>query len=91
MMFFFEKLGLKTIDIDNIVKKLTEIRKSIYKVFDQKNLIKKRIAWHRDQVSKTVKYFQSLKKLKLINGNQSVPKVTKDILGEIKRYSNQKN
>lgn len=57
-----------------------------YKIFDEKNLIKKRIAWHKDQVGKTVKYFQSLGKMKIINGNQTVPKVTQDILKYIEEY-----
>jgi adenylate kinase len=46
---------------------------------DNKIKIKKRIKWHKDQVSKTVKYFESLKKLKKIKGNQSVEKVSQDI------------
>jgi adenylate kinase family enzyme len=45
-----------------------------------------RIKWHKDQVGKTVKYFKSLRKLKTINGNQPIPKVTKDILREIEEY-----
>ena len=65
--------------------------KAIYKLFDSKKLIARRIAWHKDQVGKTVKYFQSLKKMKIINGNQPIPKVTKDILKEIERYRNWKN
>jgi adenylate kinase len=60
--------------------------KAIYKVFDTKKIIKTRIAWHKNQVGKTVKYFQSLGKLKKINGKQSVPKVTKDILKAIEEY-----
>lgn len=48
--------------------------------------IKKRIKWHKDQVSKTVKYFQSLKKLKKINGNNSVEKVYKDIEKALSRF-----
>ncbi|MFA6177651.1 MAG: nucleoside monophosphate kinase [Candidatus Paceibacterota bacterium] len=60
--------------------------KAIYKVLDTKKLIRKRIKWHKDQVGKTVKYYQSLGKIKIINGNQPVPKVTKDILKEIKKY-----
>ncbi len=58
----------------------------IYKVFDEKKLIAKRIAWHKDQVSKSVKYFEKLGKLKKINGNQPIPKVTKDILKAIEGY-----
>jgi adenylate kinase len=60
--------------------------KTIYKIFDDKKTIKTRIAWHKDQVGKAVKYFESLGKLKKINGNQPIPKVTKDILKEIERY-----
>ncbi len=60
--------------------------KAIYKVFDNKKLIAVRIAWHKDQVGKTVKYFKSLNKLKTINGNQPISKVTKDILKEIEKY-----
>jgi len=62
--------------------------KAIYKLYDTKKLIKVRIAWHKDQVGKTVKYFKSLNKLKIINGNQAIPKVTKDILKEIEEYKN---
>ena len=53
--------------------------KDIYKVFDTKELIKKRIKWHKDQVGKTVKYFEGLGILKKINANQSVEKVNQDI------------
>jgi adenylate kinase family enzyme len=60
--------------------------KAIYKVFDTKKIIGVRIAWHKDQVGKTVKYFKGLNKLKVINGNQPIPKVTKDILKEIEKY-----
>jgi len=60
--------------------------KTIYKVFDTEKLIKTRIKWHKDQVGKTVKYFQSLGKLKIINGNQPISKVTKDILKAISDY-----
>jgi len=60
-----------------------------YKVFDNKKNIATRIAWHKDQVGKTVKYFESLEKLKKINGNQPISKVTKDILKEIEAYKKQ--
>ena len=53
--------------------------KDIYKVFDTEKHIKVRIKWHKDQVSKTVKYFESLGKLKKVNGNQSIEKVHQDI------------
>jgi adenylate kinase len=60
--------------------------KAIFKVLDTKKIIAKRIKWHKDQVGKTVRYYKSLGKLKVINGNQPVPKVTKDILKEIREY-----
>lgn len=60
--------------------------KEEYKIFDQKNLIKKRIDWHKNQVGKTVKYFESLSKMNIVNGNQPVIKVTKDILKIIEEY-----
>ncbi len=46
---------------------------------DDENKIKRRIKWHKEQVSKTVNYFDSLGKLKKINGNQPIEKVTEDI------------
>ncbi len=60
--------------------------KEMYKVLDKKKLIARRIAWHKDQVGKTVKYYQKLGILKKINGNQPIPKVTKDILKTIQGY-----
>jgi adenylate kinase family enzyme len=60
--------------------------KNIYKLFDTKKLIGIRIAWHKDQVGKTVKYYQKLKIMNIINGAQPVPKVTKDILKVIENY-----
>ena len=60
--------------------------KEIYKVFDTKKLIGIRIKWHKDQVGKTVKYYKSLGKMNIINGNQPIPKVTKDILKVIEKY-----
>lgn len=48
--------------------------------------IKKRINWHKDQVGKTVKYYQKLGLMRVINGNQPIPKVTKDILKEITKF-----
>jgi adenylate kinase family enzyme len=68
------------------LKRKTSNVKEIYKAFDTKKLIGVRIAWHKDQVGKTVKYFKSLNKLKVINGNQQVSKVTKDILKAIEAY-----
>ena len=64
--------------------------KAIYKVLDTKKLVSARIKWHKDQVGKTVKYYQGLNKLTVINGDQPIPKVTKDILKVIEEH-NQKN
>jgi adenylate kinase family enzyme len=60
--------------------------KKIHKVLDTEKIIAKRIKWHKDQVGKTVKYYKSLGKMRVINGNQPIPKVTKDILKEIEKY-----
>ncbi len=60
--------------------------KAIYKILDTKKIIATRIKWHKDQVGKTVKYYQGLGKIKIINGNQPIKNVTKDILREIKEY-----
>ncbi|MBI3305800.1 nucleoside monophosphate kinase [Candidatus Nomurabacteria bacterium] len=58
--------------------------KNIYKVLDTQKIIKARISYHKKQVwGKTAKYFESLGKLKVINGNQPIPKVAKDILKAI--------
>jgi len=46
---------------------------------DMKKNISYRIKWHKMQVSKSVNYFDSLGKLKKINGNQSIEKVHEDI------------
>ncbi|MBP9711721.1 MAG: nucleoside monophosphate kinase [Candidatus Pacebacteria bacterium] len=63
--------------------------KAIYKVFDTEKMIAARIKYHKNQVMKTIAYFDSLKKLVTINGNQPISKVTKDILKAIQKY--QKN
>jgi adenylate kinase family enzyme len=60
--------------------------KEIYKILDDKKIIATRIKWHKDQVGKTVKYYQGLRKMNIINGNQPVAKVTKDILQKIEEY-----
>lgn len=60
--------------------------KSIYKIWDNKKDIATRIKWHKDQVGKTVKYFEKLGILKKINGNQSITGTTKDILKVIKEH-----
>ncbi len=59
-------------------KKDLNIR-DVYKVFDTDKIIKERIKVHKNQVSKTMNYFNKLKLLKKINGNQPIEKVYKDI------------
>ena len=46
---------------------------------DDKVKIARRIKWHKEQVSKTVNYFESLKNLKKVNGNQTIEKVSHNI------------
>lgn len=73
------------------MKRKTGNMKAIYKVFDIKEIIGKRIKWHKEQVGKTVKYFESLGKLKKINGNQPIDKVYLDIekaLSHFKKLNN---
>ena len=67
-------------------KEVLKRSKSRQRNIDDKIYIQKRIKWHKDQVGKTVKYYQGLKKMTLINGNQTIPKVTKDILKAIAEY-----
>jgi adenylate kinase family enzyme len=49
--------------------------------------VRNRIKYTKNQVSKTVEYFQSLNKLKFINGNQSIKKVAIDIQNIIDDHS----
>ena len=60
----------------------------LFKAFDEKKLIAKRIKWHKDQVSKSVAYFASLNKMKKINGMQSIEQVTADIEKAIQAHKN---
>ena len=71
------------------LKRKTGDMKEIYKILDTKKIIERRIKWHKDQVGKTVKYYQKLGILKKINGDQPIPEVTRDILkaiAEFKKY-----
>ena len=69
------------------LKRKNSNAKAIYKVLDDEKIIARRINYHKKQVSKTVRYFKGLNKIKVINGNQPVAKVTKDILKEIESYT----
>lgn len=63
----------------SLERRLNKKIKDVYKVFDTEKIIKERIKVHKNQVSKTIKYFDDLKILKKINGNQSIEKVHQDI------------
>lgn len=52
--------------------------KEVYKIFDTDKIIKERIKVHKNQVSKTIKYFESLKLVKKVNANQSIEKVNEE-------------
>lgn len=71
------------IPIPEILKR-TKLRARLKSEDDR---VQNRIRYTKEQMSKTIKYFQSLNKLKIINGNQPIPKVTKDILKAIDKYS----
>lgn len=63
----------------SLQRKMDDKIKDVYKVFDTDKIVKERIKVHKNQVSKTIKYFNDLKILKKVNGNQPVEKVFKDI------------
>lgn len=65
--------------------------KNVYKVYDDEKTIRERIKVHKNQVSKTVKYFESLGLLKKVNGNQPIEKVNKDIEKAILGFKNKSN
>lgn len=72
---------------DNEIQKRSNTRSSVAdRSDDNKKNISKRIKWHKEQVGKTVKYFDSLGKLKKINGNQSIEKVYEDIEKAISHF-----
>src|SRR3989344_8454545 len=53
-------------------------------------LINSRINYYKTQVSKTVKFYQKMGKLKFINGKQPISKVSKDIIKAINDYARSK-
>ncbi len=53
----------------------------------QRKYIQNRIDWHKHQVSKSVKYFKSLNRMKIINGHNSIKQVSQDIQKAINDYS----
>lgn len=53
---------------------------------DDRLYVERRIAWHKDQVGKTVAYFKDAAPFAQINGNQSIEKVYLDIQKKIYRF-----
>jgi adenylate kinase len=86
---FYVTLPDKEVYKRSLKRKKDKKIKALYKVFDTEKIIKARLNYYEKQVTKTVKYFESLGKLKKINGNQPIAKVTKDILKEIEAYKKQ--
>ncbi|MEI7810203.1 MAG: nucleoside monophosphate kinase [bacterium] len=78
----------KEVYIRSIKRKADKKVKALYKVFDTEKIIKTRLEYYKKQVSKTEKYFESLGKLKKINGNQSIERVAEDIEKAIQKYQN---
>ena len=65
--------------------------KNIYKVFDTKEIIAKRLKYYREQVTKTVAYLENIGKLTKINGNQNIHKVSTDMIKAIESYKAERN
>lgn len=85
LLAFYITLPDKEVYKRSLKRRMSNV-KEIYKVFDTKKIIATRIKWHKDQVGKTVKYYQKLKLMRIINGDQPIPKVAKDILKAIEKY-----
>lgn len=86
---FYIDLPEKEVYKRSQARKKTNINNA-YKVLDTEKIIKERIKYHKEQVSKTVKYLKDLKKMTTIKGKQSIPKVTKDIVKVIENYTKTK-
>ena len=65
---------------------------ALYKMFDTEDkIIAKRIKWHKDQVSKTVAYWEKLGKMRKINGIGTIKQIEDRIQKEITKYENSRN
>ncbi len=53
---------------------------------DDTKYVQTRINWHKSQVARTVRYFQSKNKLKFIDGNKTIKEVNKEILKALNDY-----
>lgn len=85
-LVFYITLPEKEIYKRSLARQKMKKIKNVYKVLDTEKIIKARIVYYKKQVSKTVKYFEKMKKLKKINGNQPIKEVTKNILREVKIF-----
>jgi adenylate kinase len=88
-MMFYISLPDEEVYARSLKRRQSNI-KEVYKVLDTEKIIAARIKYYKNQVSKTVKYFESLGKLTKINGNQSIEKVAADISEEIEKYKKTK-
>jgi UMP-CMP kinase len=82
---------------DFLVIYITLPAKEIWKRSEQRmrgvedaKYVSTRIRWTKLQVGKTRKYFEKLKKLRLVNGNQTIKAVNKDIIKVTNDYKRSK-
>ncbi len=68
------------------VREIVSRSKKRMRNVDDSKYVKRRIGWYKNQQGKTMKYFQTLKKLKFINGDQSISNVSKDIQRALNDY-----
>jgi adenylate kinase len=87
LIAFYIKIPDQEVYKRSLIRKKSKIAE-LYKIFDEKEIIKKRIKWHKEQVGKTINYYKKLGLMHIIDGNQPIIKVTKDILKEIEKYKN---
>jgi len=52
----------------------------------KRNLLKNRINYHKKEVGETVNYFRSLNKIRFVQGNKPIAKVTKELVKIINDY-----
>jgi adenylate kinase len=87
LIAFYIKLPEKEVYRRSRERIKKENLKEVYKVLDKEKLIPKRIKWHKEQVrGKTVEYYKKQGIMHIINGNQSIKKVYKDINKVIKEH-----
>lgn len=83
---FYIKIPDKEVYSRSLKRKESNVD-DLYKIFDEKKIIAKRIKWHKEQVvGKTVEYYKKLRLMHIINGNQPIEKVTKEIVAIIEKH-----